>query len=229
MSSRNSLASCAARVLLCASTRVGPLHLLDEPGRGRRLAGTGRAEQHDVGLAGVDAARRARRSPAAGRRSAVYSLTTSKGGRRAWVPCLKSREHHRHRGRVCALGGTARSAVCRLRSAVSRSQSTSVCSSVCSSGAVGVDHDVGDGQALLVGRLRPDAPLGLRRVHPPQLDQPLGCASRRRRGRRRPGRTDRRWPTRPAAGRRRRRRHPGRLGRSLLETRGRRARARRGA
>ena len=35
----------------------GPLHLLDEPGGGRRLAGSGRAEQHDIGLAGVDAAR----------------------------------------------------------------------------------------------------------------------------------------------------------------------------
>ena len=33
-----------------------PLHLLDQPGRGGRLAGAGRAEQHDVGLAGVDAA-----------------------------------------------------------------------------------------------------------------------------------------------------------------------------
>ena len=34
----------------------GPLHLLDEPGRGRGLAGAGRAEQHDIGLAGVDPA-----------------------------------------------------------------------------------------------------------------------------------------------------------------------------
>ena len=33
----------------------GPLHLLDQPGGGRRLAGAGGAEQHDVGLAGVDA------------------------------------------------------------------------------------------------------------------------------------------------------------------------------
>ncbi len=32
------------------------LHLLDQPGRRRGLAGTGRAEQHDVGLPGVDAA-----------------------------------------------------------------------------------------------------------------------------------------------------------------------------
>ena len=35
----------------------GSLHLLDEPGRGRRLAGSGRTQQHDVGLAGIDAAR----------------------------------------------------------------------------------------------------------------------------------------------------------------------------
>ena len=34
-----------------------PLHLLDEPGGGRRLARAGRAEQHDVGLARVDAGR----------------------------------------------------------------------------------------------------------------------------------------------------------------------------
>ena len=34
-----------------------PLHLLDEPGRRRRLAGAGRAEQHDVGLPRLDAVR----------------------------------------------------------------------------------------------------------------------------------------------------------------------------
>ena len=33
------------------------LHLLDEPGGRRRLAGSGRAEQHDIGLARVDAVR----------------------------------------------------------------------------------------------------------------------------------------------------------------------------
>ena len=31
------------------------LHLLDEPGRGRRLAGSGGAEQHDIRLTGIDA------------------------------------------------------------------------------------------------------------------------------------------------------------------------------
>ena len=34
----------------------GTLNLLDEPGGRCRLAGAGRAEQHDIGLAGVDPA-----------------------------------------------------------------------------------------------------------------------------------------------------------------------------
>ena len=34
-----------------------PLHLLDEPGRRRRLSGSGRAEEHDICLARVDPAR----------------------------------------------------------------------------------------------------------------------------------------------------------------------------
>ena len=46
------------------------LHLLDDPGHRRRLAGPGRAEQRLVALAGVRGPRTARRSPRAGRRSA---------------------------------------------------------------------------------------------------------------------------------------------------------------
>ena len=55
-SSRNSFASCAASVLLWREHQRGPLHLLDQPGRGRRLAGAGRAEQHDVRFARLHAA-----------------------------------------------------------------------------------------------------------------------------------------------------------------------------
>ena len=57
MSSRNSFASCAASVLLCASTSVGRCTCLDQPGRRGGLARARRAEQHDVGLARVDARR----------------------------------------------------------------------------------------------------------------------------------------------------------------------------
>ena len=56
-------ASCSGAI-----TSVGPLHLLDQPGRGRRLAGAGGAEQHDVLLARARCAGSGRRSPSAGRR-----------------------------------------------------------------------------------------------------------------------------------------------------------------
>ena len=50
------MASCAARVLFGAMTSVGRCSRSIEPRRGRRLAGAGRAEQHDVGLTGADPA-----------------------------------------------------------------------------------------------------------------------------------------------------------------------------
>ena len=59
------------------------LHLLDEPGGRRRLAGSGRAQQHDVGLARVDAGRELFDGRAAGRRSGEYSLMTS--GPTTWL------------------------------------------------------------------------------------------------------------------------------------------------
>ena len=96
-----------------------PLHLLDDPGHRRRLAGAGRAEQRLVALA-VSSRRRARRSRAAGRRSAVgvrcFELRhpeprVSPVVRRPTPPCrtrLLRRDHGRVRGHLRAAGGSAR-------------------------------------------------------------------------------------------------------------------------
>ena len=78
----------------------GALHLLDQPGRGRRLAGAGRAEQHDVGLAGVDAAGQLgdRGGLVAARPVVAHDLegTDGSGGLHAF----QSRYAHRHSGRA---------------------------------------------------------------------------------------------------------------------------------
>ena len=121
----------------------GPLHLLDEPGRRRRLAGSGGTEQHDVGLAGVDAPGEL----GDGRRLITARRVLADDLERAHGTCrlhaFESRFDHRHTPpALCAGGGQtdARGAARRHRAATqpraasssrTRAQSASVWLTVC--------------------------------------------------------------------------------------------------
>ena len=99
----------------------GPLHLLDEPRGGRRLARAGGAEEHDVGLAGVDAAGelRDRGGLVAARPVLAHDLERTDGSR--GLHAFQSRFARRHSGGVDV--GTRRYA--RARSCLMRCQRAS--------------------------------------------------------------------------------------------------------
>ncbi len=119
MSSRNSVASCAARVLLCASTSVGRCTCSISQRRGRRLAGAGGAEEHDVGLAGVDPAGQFgdRGGLVAARPVLAHDLERTDGSR--GLHAFQSRFARRHSGReresVTRAAAYARARSCLMR------------------------------------------------------------------------------------------------------------------